>query len=50
MELFQIFNENIQNDGISEKRLRYLSTLLTITDKLKKYPELHDVTSILYLN
>ena len=46
MELIRMFNENIDNEGISEKKLRYLSTLLIITDKVKRYAELQDITSI----
>ena len=46
MELIKMFNNNIDSEGISEKKLRYLSTLLTITDKVKKYPELQDITSM----
>jgi len=44
MELIRMFNENIDNEGISEKKLRYLSTLLIITDKVKRYAELQDIT------
>ena len=44
MELIRMFNENIDNEGISEKKLRYLSTLLIITDKVKKYAELQNIT------
>ena len=47
MELVQLFNSNIETSDISESRLRYLSTLMTITDKIKKYPELQDITSML---
>ena len=46
MELVQIFNNNLEMYDMSERKLRYLSTLLTIADKIKKYPELFDVTSI----
>ena len=42
--LIQMFNKNIDNEGISEQKLRYLSTLLMIKDKLKKHPELTDIT------
>ena len=44
MELIRMFNENVDNEGISEKKLRYLSTLLIITDKVKRYAELQDIT------
>ena len=46
MELIQLFNDDMDNEGISEQKLRPLSTLLTINDKVKKYPELQEITSI----
>ena len=33
-------NDDMDNEGISEQKLRRLSTLLTINDKVKTYPEL----------
>jgi len=47
MELVQLFNSNIENCYISESKLRYASTLMTITDKIKKSPELQDIISML---
>jgi len=29
-------NDDMDNEGISEQKLRHLSTLLTISDKVKK--------------
>ena len=46
MELIQLFNDDMDNEGISEQKLRPLSTLLTINDKVKKYTELQEITSI----
>jgi len=46
MELIEMCNNDIDNQGITEEKLRYLSTLLKISDKVKKYPELQEITSM----
>ena len=46
MEVIQMCNDDMDNEGISDQKLRRLSTLLTISDKIKKYPELQEITRI----
>ena len=39
MNLLKTLNDNLENDGISQKRMKYYYDLKTVTDKIQKYPE-----------
>ena len=39
-------NDNLENDGISQKKMKYYYNLKTVTDKLQKYPEMQHITSM----
>ena len=46
MNLLKTLNDNLENDGISQKRMKYYYDLKTMTDKIQKYPEMRNITSM----
>ena len=46
MNLLKTLNDNLENDGISQKRMKYYYDLKTVTDRLQKYPEMQHITSM----
>ena len=46
MNLLKTLNDNLENDGISQKRMKYYYNLKTVADKIQKYPEMRNITSM----